>query len=245
MIIEKNLIVNADDFGNKSSMNQAIVEAFRQGIINSTTIMANMSGFEEAVELAHNNKLHDKIGVHLVLTEGTPITEEVKRIDSLFNGDMTMSTRFKKLFFLNKNEKELIFQEYAAQIEKVRKSHIEITHVDTHHQIHDMWSITKIIMALLNTNKIPSMRILNNLEKSKYKYKNTYRSLINYYIRFKKVNFSDYLGNQVDFLRTFKTRSDFLNKRKAEIMVHPELSNEGEIIDKIGTKSSATYAKIG
>ena len=43
-------IINADDFGLSSSVNK-IVESFNNGLINSTTLMANMPGFEEAVEL--------------------------------------------------------------------------------------------------------------------------------------------------------------------------------------------------
>ena len=46
------LFVNADDFGLSHEVNMAIVEAFKKGLINNTTIMVNMPGFEEAVRLA-------------------------------------------------------------------------------------------------------------------------------------------------------------------------------------------------
>ena len=71
MINEEFFIVNGDDFGYSTSINHATIEAFNHDKINSATIMANMPGFEEAVELAHANKVADKIGAHLVLTEGT------------------------------------------------------------------------------------------------------------------------------------------------------------------------------
>ena len=72
----KKLIINADDFGLNTSVNHAIIESFEKGLINSTTLMANMPGFEEAIELAHKNNIIDKIGIHLCLTEGEPITKK-------------------------------------------------------------------------------------------------------------------------------------------------------------------------
>ena len=47
------LIVNADDFGQTRGVNAGIVEAHRNGILTSTTLMANGEAFEDAVTLAH------------------------------------------------------------------------------------------------------------------------------------------------------------------------------------------------
>ena len=46
------VIVNADDFGMNHNVNLAIDYCFKKNIISSTTIMANMPGFDEAVKLA-------------------------------------------------------------------------------------------------------------------------------------------------------------------------------------------------
>ena len=43
------VIVNAYDFGQSAVVNRVIMACFRQGLISSTTIMANMPGFDEAV----------------------------------------------------------------------------------------------------------------------------------------------------------------------------------------------------
>ena len=56
------LIVNADDFGLCSSVNKAIIDCHLAGNINSTTLMVNMPGSIEAVELA---KQHPKLGIGL------------------------------------------------------------------------------------------------------------------------------------------------------------------------------------
>ena len=138
--------------------------------------MANMPGFEEAVELAHSNKLSDKIGAHLVLTEGVPLTDDIKRLKYLFAGSLSESTKYKKLFYLSREDKNLIYREFAAQIEKIRKCDIKITHIDTHHHLHSMWPIIQMFAALLKEYKIPSMRIQFNLAKSDRGLINIYRN---------------------------------------------------------------------
>lgn len=71
-------------FGLKSSDNKAIVELFDKGLINCRTLRSNMPGFDEAVELIHNRTLDKKIGIHLVLTDGLLLTQEIKSINLFF-----------------------------------------------------------------------------------------------------------------------------------------------------------------
>jgi len=48
----RRLIVNADDFGAGRGINRGIVEAHRDGILTSASLMVEMPGSEEAAELA-------------------------------------------------------------------------------------------------------------------------------------------------------------------------------------------------
>ena len=230
-----NIFINADDFGLKPSVNKAIIELLDKGLINSTTLMANMPGFSEAVELAHQHNLLDKIGIHLVLTEGTPLTEEIKSLSFLFNGeDRYRKIRYRLILF-SRRYRKLIYNEFAAQIEMLQKNNIPITHIDTHHHIHEVFTITKIILELRKKYNIPSIRILNNLEKSTKIYKRLYRHFINYYIKSKKANYSDLFGNRSDFIEILNNRPSTITKRSIEVMVHPDYNDEGEIIDKVGS----------
>lgn len=62
----KKLIVNADDFGLHTLINQGIIKGHRDGFITSTSIMPSANAYEEAVALAKDNpKLG--IGIHLTL----------------------------------------------------------------------------------------------------------------------------------------------------------------------------------
>ena len=226
-----NIIINADDFGRTSSINKAIIELFDQKLINSTTLMANMPGFEEAIELSHQHKITHQIGAHLVLTDGEPLTKEIRSIPYLFNHQTNSRKVYIRNFFhLNKTHKDLIFKEYAKQIEKIRSNGVEINHLDTHHQIHDMAGIFRIIVELLRTYNIRSMRILNNLDITEG-YKMHYRHLLNRYLKIKKINYSDYLGSRVDFLLAFNRNPDFIKNKSVEIMVHPTYNSGGQLID--------------
>jgi len=230
----KGVIINADDFGLKSSVNKAIVNAFNNGVITSTTLMANMPGFDEAVELAHENNIITKIGVHLTLTEGSPITSDILNTGLFNNGTKSNLKKIKKnLFFLSSKEKKLVFNEFSAQIEKIRNAGIQITHIDTHHHIDEVWSITQIILALLKVYNIPSMRILNNLDHSTRYYKTVYRNLVNTYIKTTGSNNSDFFGNQLEAVSRLKDDRLFCENRKLEIMVHPDYNDNGIIIDRI------------
>ena len=242
------LIINADDFGLNSSVNKAIVESFNNEFINSTTLLANRSGFEEAVELAHKHNITAKIGIHLALTEGQPLTSN-KLIREYYNdnehdndyADIKMHKR--KLFFLSRTGKEIIYNEFAAQIKKVRDAGIQITHVDTHHHIHESLSVTQIILTLLKKHNIPSMRILNNLNRSTRFYKSGYRIIINRIIKLYGVNYSDFLGNQLEAIRQLEQDPTFFKSKKLEIMVHPDFNKDGIVIDRI-SRSEVNFDNV-
>ena len=230
----ENIIINADDFGLNSSANKAIVESFDNGYINSTTIMSNMPGFDEAIELAHKHKLMGKIGIHLNLTEGNPLIKNNEFLCLLFN-TTNLKKKKRRLFFLSKEEKKIIFKELSSQIEKVQNNGIEITHIDTHHHAHEVWPITQIILDLSRTYHIRSIRILNNLNSSTSSYKNFYRNFVNGRIKLKDKNYSDFFGNQLQTFSHFKVNPSFCKSKKLEIMVHPDYNN-GILIDKINGK---------
>src|SRR6266700_580709 len=69
MAAARRLIVNADDFGRSSSINQAVIRAHREGVLTSASLMVNEPGFEEAVHMARENPSLG-VGLHLTLLCG-------------------------------------------------------------------------------------------------------------------------------------------------------------------------------
>lgn len=50
--MERVLIVNADDFGLSKGQNYGIVEAYRNGVVTSTTALVNGEAIDHAAETA-------------------------------------------------------------------------------------------------------------------------------------------------------------------------------------------------
>jgi hopanoid biosynthesis associated protein HpnK len=133
----KELILNADDFGLTPGVNEGIVRAHRDGILSSTTLMANGLAFGDAVALAKENpKLG--VGCHLVLIGGRPVAP-AEKVQSLIdrNGNLPSTLPgFVAKVSSGKIRKDEIATELRAQIEKIRAAGIEPTHVDTHKHTH-------------------------------------------------------------------------------------------------------------
>ena len=239
----QNIIINADDFGLNSSVNKAIVESFERGLINNTTLMAIMPGFEEAVDLARKHDLTKKIGAHLVLTEGFPLTKEIRSISFFFSGKENYKRNKYRLFFPSKRIEKLIYNEFSAQIEKIQSTNIVITHLDSHHHVHEIYGICKILLALSKKYNIPFIRISNNLEIPIKIHKRIYRNFINFYLKRNSSNFTDFFGNQYDFVSNVKNDPSLIHK-KIEVMVHPDYNADGNLIDKAGKNFDFSFLEF-
>jgi chitin disaccharide deacetylase len=133
----KYLILNADDFGMTRGVNQGIIRAHREGVLTSTTLMANGPAFDDAVEQsAANPKLG--VGCHLVLVGGKCVAP-LEDVGSLADAQGNLPDSLPK--FVAKLSSGMIPTkqieiEMRAQIEKVRSAGISLTHLDTHKHTH-------------------------------------------------------------------------------------------------------------
>ncbi|MDR2600962.1 MAG: chitin disaccharide deacetylase [Spirochaetaceae bacterium] len=128
------LIVNADDFGISEAVNLGIVKSFKDGVVRSTTMMANMPGFDHAATLA---KKYDGLGVgiHLVMTAGEPLTGRLKTLTGedgkfLKQGDFFEKVKNNQVDY-SEMEKEL-----RAQLKRIVDAGVKLTHFDSHHHFH-------------------------------------------------------------------------------------------------------------
>jgi chitin disaccharide deacetylase len=133
----KDLILNADDFGYTRGVNEGIVRAHREGILTSATLMANGPAFDDAIERA---KANPKLGVgcHLVLTGGLCVAPK-EEIPSLADRQGYLPRSLADLvtrLSLGRVLTREIERELRAQLEKIRRTGLELTHVDTHKHTH-------------------------------------------------------------------------------------------------------------
>lgn len=147
----KKLIFNADDFGYSYGVNYGIIESHLRGVLTSTTLLAEMPGFDHAVALA---KAHPTlgIGVHLALTCGRPSIDGQRTLVEK-NGD------FHNLSFYKQDDTVLdedeVYAEWKMQIEKVIKAGIHPTHLDSHHHVHTFKNLENVFVRLAREYGLP------------------------------------------------------------------------------------------
>jgi predicted glycoside hydrolase/deacetylase ChbG (UPF0249 family) len=133
----KKLIVTADDFGIAPGVNQAIVRAYREGIVTSASLMVNGFAFESAVTLAKNNPGLD-VGLHLNLTDD-PMAFALRSI----GGKVTDSDLERRI---------------RSQIETVLSAGVQLTHIDGHKHVHVVPQVLRMICRVAPDYGIRSVR---------------------------------------------------------------------------------------
>jgi len=130
----KQLIVNADDYGRTEGVTRGIIQAHRDGVVTSTTVMMNMPNVEEALRLAGDYP-DLGMGVHLVFTAWRPLLPPPE-IPSLVDEDGHFHSQEAILSHLGRIETNELKAELRAQIERFRASGREPDHLDCHHFVH-------------------------------------------------------------------------------------------------------------
>jgi predicted glycoside hydrolase/deacetylase ChbG (UPF0249 family) len=123
----KYLIVNADDFGASRGINRGIIEAHRNGIVTSASLMVNAPFAEEAAQLAHK-VWHLSVGLHAELPA-----------DSSHNGS-------------GEDVREALERQFARFRELMRRSP---THLDSHHNAHRDPLVQPLFIAFAARHNLP------------------------------------------------------------------------------------------
>ncbi|MDE1489879.1 ChbG/HpnK family deacetylase [Xenorhabdus bovienii] len=208
-------IINADDFGFSEKTNIAIVECFKNGIINSATLMANMPGTKQAIEFTKQYNL--SIGIHFNLNDGTPMNKDILDIKELSDGKKFEFKINRHSFLLKKKIIDNIYKEFKFQIEFLLSHGVNITHIDSHHHIHTILPIFLITRKIAKEYKL-TVRIPRTSGGNKF-IKKSYKRFIHKIMKKDKISFSDYFINYDEYINDKKINNN------TEIMVHPIISN--------------------
>lgn len=146
----KKLIVNADDFGFNENINRGIVEAYKNGIVTTTSMMVTKEGFEDAVRLSRENSGLE-IGVHLDL-------------DNFFNIDHVSGVLLDRNVDVSKLKD--IENEIIRQIEIFKCNNIPITHLSSHHNVHLVEKVFEIVCSIANSYGIKIIRFFRKFYSS-------------------------------------------------------------------------------
>jgi hopanoid biosynthesis associated protein HpnK len=158
----KNLIVNADDLGWTAGVNRGIAQAHRNGIVTSSSLLANGAAFDDAMSVARSLPAIG-VGVHLNLSDGAPVAGS-KAVPSLVDQRGELSGGPEQLLLkLARRKLRLsdVEREWDAQIEKIRAAGISPTHLDGHKHVHMLPGLFPIALKLAKKHSIPAIRISN------------------------------------------------------------------------------------
>jgi hopanoid biosynthesis associated protein HpnK len=158
----RRLIVNADDFGLTRGVNRAIIESHRDGIVTSSTLMANGQAFEDAIVHAKSaSRL--SIGCHVVLVDGSPVLGGLQA-STLFDQKADDGRFYDGLgaFALRavsgRVDADEIEAEVTAQIRKLQSAGVSVSHLDTHKHTHILPQVLRALLRAARTCGVPAVR---------------------------------------------------------------------------------------
>lgn len=193
------LIINADDFGYCEAVNYGIISAYQNGVVRSTTAMANMPGLDHAMNLLKENEGLG-CGVHMTLSCNKPVLNNLKTIvdeNGMFFRRITDEV-------IDKMDLDEVYEELCAQIDKV-KSYTKISHLDSHHHIHTLEKLKPVIEKIVSKYDLPI--------RGGFEYDLDYSKIVPMLDTFYNENVEmDYFEKNVDKIKEYTT---------VDIMAHP------------------------
>ncbi|HEX9022309.1 MAG TPA: hopanoid biosynthesis-associated protein HpnK [Geobacteraceae bacterium] len=156
----KELIVNADDFGLSGGANRAIIKAWREGILTSTSLMVGGGAFAEAVALARENP-GLQVGLHLTLVQGTAVfrSDDLPALTDREGNFADNPVYAGMRYFFAKGLRQALYREIEAQLAKFRETGLPLSHVDGHLNIHMHPVVFDILEELMPRYGIKSFRL--------------------------------------------------------------------------------------
>jgi chitin disaccharide deacetylase len=155
------VIINADDLGYNQQVNESVFDLISKGSVTSASLLVNGSAYEDAIRCSRDF-LYCSFGVHLNITEGLPLTNNIDlrailKPDGTFDGDKIRRIVIKEPL------RKAILKEWTAQVEKVLKSGILVSHFDSHHHIHTVPGLFATLKQLQKRFRIRRVRITMNI----------------------------------------------------------------------------------
>ncbi len=233
MVLKKTLnllIINADDLGRDVSHNRGVAVCLAKGWCSSATIMANMPSTQDAFRIISKHGWHNRIGVHLNLTQGKALTKSIRQCQRFCLKDGTLVMRRSIRYWrLSSVEKLAVEKELRAQIRRCRGAGLPLTHADSHNHMHEEPGVLPIVIRVLKKEQIPYIRIARNIGLDRSQLNYIYRSLVNFFIEINGLRRTRRFGKADDY--EFEINRNPNRFRSCEVMIHPALDESGRLVD--------------
>jgi chitin disaccharide deacetylase len=154
------LIVTADDFGLHESVNEAVEQASRAGILNAASLMVTAQATKDAIRRA---RLLPNlcVGLHVVLADGWS-TLDAQLIPEIADATGRMhSDMFRRgvRFFFKSAARRQLEAEIRAQFAAFARTGLTLDHVNVHKHFHIHPTILSILLEVGRDYGMPAMRV--------------------------------------------------------------------------------------
>ena len=238
------IILNADDFGLTHEANLGIAKAFNEGFCSQASVVTNTNYFDEAVSLAEKNNFKHKVGLHINLFDGTPLTSGIKKLKQYARSDL-FDYHPDFLHRVTPMYADVIAEEIEAQIQKYLSGGFSLMNIDSHHCAFYDIPVLYGLIPLLKKYKFESVRYIGNSFFNGSKWRHFYGTQWKKKMNQLHLRHTDYSSSVATFDKNRKSRNPQLMKeKKAEVYVHPVFV-EGYFIDNYtgGTHLEDSFKK--
>ena len=154
-VSKTSLIVNADDYGYTPGVSKGIRLAARAGVVSSTTLMMNTPYVDHDLDIALDEIPQLPLGVHLVLTSGTPLSPR-DEIPSLVASDGNFHTLTSLQAGIDRIVAREVRSEWTRQVEKLGERVGSIDHLDSHHHASYLDPLlAEVMLSIAQQYKLP------------------------------------------------------------------------------------------
>jgi chitin disaccharide deacetylase len=179
---QRTIVLHADDFGMNPAVTDGILEGFAEGLLTSTSLLANAPDASRALDLwkcleqdrrdgklksaGTRRRLSDAdqpfdLGVHLNLTQGCPLTADCYP-DSLLDQQGRfpgISGLFRRLWFQDAKFRAPIENELSQQVQFLLDRGLRPTHLNGHQYVEMVPAVTGAVLAVLEKFRLNAIRV--------------------------------------------------------------------------------------
>lgn len=156
----KRLVVTADDFGLSHTVNAAVEQAHREGILTAASLMVSAPAAADAVERARRLPTL-RVGLHLVLVEAWP-TLPAAELPDLTDAQGLMRRDMERLgldLALKPAARRQLAAEIRAQFEAFRATGLPLDHVNAHKHFHIHPLIAGLVLRIGRAYGMRAIRV--------------------------------------------------------------------------------------
>lgn len=153
------VVLNADDFGLAPAHTRRIAALRAKGLLSDVSLLANGTSFDAAVQGLLEAGMSEA-GVHLCITGGERPVSAPRDVRSLVSGETFRAHWPDVLLALTAGRIRLaeVEREWEAQIERARSAGLNVTHLDSHQNLHLHPHLFPVAVTLARRFRVPFVR---------------------------------------------------------------------------------------